>query len=214
MLADGHVYYDISPEISEELAVFPGDTSFSRRITVDFAGGANYLASSIHGTVHLGAHVDAPNHYNKGSPGIEARRLEYYLGECQVISVQLSRGERVQPAHISGVKIRATRVLFRTGSFPDPDQWNDDFNSLSPELIRALGDQGVILVGIDTPSIDPADDKLLETHQAIHARDMAVLEGIVLNEVPDGVYTLIALPLKIRGADASPVRAILIGDRR
>jgi arylformamidase len=214
MLADGRVCYDISPEITEKLAVFPGDTPFERRISVNFDGGANYLASSIHGTVHLGAHVDAPNHYDRKGLGIEGRSLDYYLGDCQVISVQLARGARILPQDLKGVAVRAKRVLFKTGSFPDPDRWNGDFNSLSPELVRMLSAQGVILAGIDTPSVDPADDKQLETHAAIRERDMAVLEGIVLDRVPDGVYTLIALPLRIRGADASPVRAVLLGSER
>jgi arylformamidase len=211
MLGDGRIYYDISPEITEKLAVFPGDTPFSRKVTVDFGPGFNYLASSLHGTAHLGAHVDAPNHYHRGGSWIEARSLDYYLGDCQVITVRLPRGERILPGAIRGVPIRCKRVLFNTGSFPDPDRWNGDFNSLSPELVRELAAQGVTLVGIDTPSIDPAEDKALETHAAIHEHDMAVLEGIVLDRVPDGVYTLIALPLRIRGADASPVRAVLVG---
>jgi arylformamidase len=211
MQVEGRAYYDISPEITEKLAVFPGDTPFSRQVTVDFAGGAHYLASSLHGTAHLGAHVDAPNHYHSGSRAIEAQKIEYYLGACQVISVSLPRGARIEPKHIAGVQISAKRVLFRTGSFPDPNRWNGDFNSLSPALVRQLADQGVILVGIDTPSIDPAEDKILEAHHAVHERDLAIIEGIVLDAVPDGLYELIALPLKIRGADASPVRAILLG---
>jgi arylformamidase len=101
-------------------------------------------------------------------------------------------------------------VLIRTDSFPDPDAWNGDFNALSPELVDALHAEGVILVGIDTPSVDLADDKVLLSHRAIHAKDMAVLEGIVLSAVPDGLYTLIALPLKIRDADAAPTRAVLV----
>jgi len=210
MLGAEPVCHDISPEITETLAVFPGDIPFSRQVTVNFGGGANYLASSLHGTAHLGAHVDAPNHYHAGDAGIEARSLDYYLGECQVITVALARGARIGPEHLGGTEIRAKRVLFKTGSFPDPHHWNGDFNSLSPELVRKLSDEGVILVGIDTPSIDPCEDKILEAHHAIHERDMAILEGIVLDAVRDGLYTLIALPLKIRGADASPVRAVLL----
>ena len=210
MLPSGPVYYDISPEIAPELAVFPGDTSFSRQVTVNFDGGANYLASSIHGTVHLGAHVDAPNHYSRSGCGIEARSLNYYLGDCQVIAVRLPRGRRIEPQDLGETEIRAKRVIFKTGSFPNPNRWNGDFNSLSPELIHFLAERGVVLAGIDTPSVDPADDTVLKTHQAIRERDMAILEGVVLDEVPEGVYNLIALPLKIRGADASPVRAILV----
>ncbi|MEY3213103.1 MAG: hypothetical protein RIT28_3584, partial [Pseudomonadota bacterium] len=105
---------------------------------------------------------------------------------------------------------RAPRVLFYTGSMPDPDVFNLDFNSLSPELVEQLVGFGVTLVGIDTPSVDPPDSKALEAHQAIYRHDLAVLEGVVLEGVPPGLYTLIALPLPIVGGDASPVRAVLV----
>jgi arylformamidase len=101
-------------------------------------------------------------------------------------------------------------VLLRTGTFPDPDQWNEDFAALSPELVHALAAQGVRLVGIDTPSVDPMTSKALEAHNAVADHDMAVLEGVVLDAVPPGLYTLVALPLRIEGADASPVRAVLV----
>jgi arylformamidase len=101
-------------------------------------------------------------------------------------------------------------VLISTGSFPDPDSWNNDFNSLSPELIDDLATKGVKLLGIDTPSVDPADSKGLESHQAIFRHDLCVLEGLILNRVPAGRYTLVALPLRLKDADASPVRAILM----
>jgi len=105
--------------------------------------------------------------------------------------------------------VTTPRVLLRTASFPDPRKWNNDFASLSPELVDALHARGVVLIGIDTPSVDPFDSKTLEAHQAFGRHDMAVLEGVVLDEAEDGVYELIALPLRLRGADASPVRAVL-----
>jgi arylformamidase len=101
-------------------------------------------------------------------------------------------------------------VLFRTGSYPDPNHFNEDFCSLSPALIELLAGEGVRMVGIDTPSIDPCSSKDLPSHAMVAAHDMAILEGVVLDDVPDGVYTLIALPLRIEGADASPVRAVLV----
>jgi len=112
--------------------------------------------------------------------------------------------------HPDGVGILAPRVLFKTGSFPDPDRWNGDFNSLSPELIDWLASRDVLLVGIDTPSVDPADSQGLESHHRIFEHDLAILEGIVLDAADEGLYELIALPLRIEGADASPVRAILL----
>jgi arylformamidase len=123
--------------------------------------------------------------------------------------LQLARGARIKIDDIKHIKINAPRVLFKTQSFPDPYKWNEDFNSLSADLVNYLHSQKVILVGIDTPSIDPATDQTLESHLAVHKNDMAILEGIVLDHVQQGIYELIALPLKIEGADATPVRAIL-----
>ena len=199
---------DISPVISEKLAVFPGDVEFKRNMTMNFDQGHHLGLSSIAGTVHLGAHTDAPNHYHKDGSGIHERDLSLYYGECQIIEVNLPRGQRIKPEDIGEVK--ASRVLFKTNSFPDPNNWNDDFNSLSPELIEELSKKGVRLVGLDTPSVDPATDKTLSSHLKIYELDMAILEGVILGHVDEGIYKLIALPLNIKDADASPVRAVLV----
>jgi arylformamidase len=206
--SDGPII-DISPVISPRIAVWPGDVPFSSRYLCRIDEGANLDLSSITTTVHLGAHTDAPSHYLGGGEGIGARSLSMYLGPCQVIAVDVPRGQRILPQHIP-VPITAPRVLLFTGSFPDPDAFNEDFSSLSPQLVAWLHDRGVILVGIDTPSIDPFSSKALESHAAVAARDMAVLEGVVLGHVAPGSYTLVALPLRIEGADASPVRAVLL----
>jgi arylformamidase len=105
--------------------------------------------------------------------------------------------------------IGAPRLLLATGSFPDPEQFHQNFAAYSAELIHALHQEGVRLIGIDTPSIDLFDSKDLPSHKAVLQHDMAVLEGLVLTDVPDGIYELIALPLKLADFDASPVRAIL-----
>lgn len=202
---------DISPTISKDMAVFPGDTPFQRDIAMAFHSGDHLGLSSMRATLHLGAHTDAPNHYHPEGEDIAHRDLSLYLGLSQVISLtELSAAARIQPEDLQGLDIQAPRVLFKTNSFPDPNHWQDDFNSVLPELIHMLADQGVQLVGIDTPSIDPAQARVLRAHLAIFERDMAILEGIVLDKVADGLYQLIALPLKIKGADASPVRAVLI----
>ena len=201
--------YDISPLISNQTAVWPGDISFEQKYLCRISEGSNIDLSSIHTTVHIGAHADAPSHYAKDGVGIDQREPLLYFGKCQVISVLIEPGQRIYPKDIH-VDIVAPRVLFYTGSFPDPNVFNMDFCSLSPELISMLSDNGVFLVGIDTPSVDPCDSKLLESHTAIAKKNMAVLEGVILDDVEDGVYLLSALPLKIKNADASPVRAILI----
>ncbi len=199
---------DISPTLHPGVAVWPGDVAFRREVALSMAEGANLELSSITTTVHVGAHTDAPSHYVLGGPGIAERSLEFYYGPCQVIDAPGSG--RIQPSEVDAV--RAIRVLFRTGSFPDPNHFNPDFRSLSPELVDTLAAQGVRLVGLDTPSVDPFECKALKAHNAIARADMAILEGVVLDHVEPGLYTLVAFPLKLAEADASPVRAVLIRD--
>ncbi|MCB9780985.1 MAG: cyclase family protein [Alphaproteobacteria bacterium] len=199
---------DISPPLTPDIAVWPGDVPFSQAYALRIADGANLDLSSVTTTVHVGAHADGPSHYAADGAGIGERPLDRYYGPCQVIAVDVARGARILPADVA-VPIAAPRVLFRTGTFPDPNRFDRDFAALSPALVDWLADRGVVLVGIDTPSVDPFDSKALESHQAIHRRDLAILEGVVLGHVDPGRYTLIALPLRIPGADASPVRAAL-----
>lgn len=203
-------YFDISPLISSRLAVFPGDVPFSRDIAMDFSKGHHLALSAMKSTLHIGAHADSSGHYHAHGEGVEKRPIESFLGPAQVIEVELRPGSRVQLNDISHKQILQKRILFKTKSFPNPEKWNSDFMSLSPEVIEFLAKKEVLLVGIDTPSVDPETSKNLEAHQALYRTGMAVLEGIVLDQVPEGEYTLIALPLAIEGADASPVRAILV----
>lgn len=200
--------YDITPLISAALAVWPGDTPPSREVLLDMARGDSLTLSTLRATVHLGAHADAPSHYGHPAPSIEARPLELYLGVCQVMQVRAERGRRVSLEDLNG-EIGAERLLLVTGTFLDPTRWNEDFAGLEPELVDALHGLGVRLVGIDTPSVDLFDSKDLPAHQRFLAHDMAILEGLVLKDVPEGLYELIALPLKLEGFDASPVRAVL-----
>ena len=203
---------DVSPLVSERIGVFPGDTPYTREELWRIAQGDLLDLSRISTTVHLGAHADAPSHYRLGGPPIDQRPLELYYGPCQVIDAPVARGGRVRPADLRG-EVRAPRVLVRTGSFPDPEAWNGDFAGLSAELVEYLHARGVRLVGIDTPSIDPQHDKQLESHNAVADRDLAVLEGLRLAEVEPGEYLLAAFPLRLEGADAAPVRAVLIDPR-
>lgn len=200
---------DISPVIDMSIGVWPGDTPFTRNVNLDMNDGANLTLSDIRTTLHVGAHTDAPSHYLASGEDIATRKLEYFLGACNILTVDVHRAERIMPHHIVGKSIATPRVLFRTGTFPDPRHWNDDFASVSPELVDELHARGVILIGIDTPSVDPFESKALEAHRALARYDMANLEGLVLDGVAEGTYELIALPLPIRGGDASPVRAVL-----
>lgn len=206
---------DISPLISPALGVWPGDNAYSREVLLDTERGSSITLSTVRATVHLGSHADASNHYARasdGAVGIDRMALLHYLGRCRVVAMArpCEPDSRLTPSDLVGFdQIRERRVLIKTGSFPDPDRWNSDFAGLSVELIDALASRGVITIGIDTPSVDLQDSKDLPAHRAILRHGIAVLEGLVLRDVEPGVYELIAPPLRLKDADASPVRAIL-----
>ncbi len=200
--------YDISPPVSANSSVFPGDTPLSREVLLELAAGDHLTLSSVHSTVHIGAHTDAPSHISAAAPSVDEVDLQRYLGPCQVIRVSVPRGKLITPELI-GERVRAPRVLIATGTFPDPTDWNDDFAAFTPDAIAHLNRLEVTLVGIDTPSVDPSTSKDLRAHKACVKYDITILEGLVLHNVPEGLYELIALPLRLVGFDASPVRAVL-----
>jgi len=199
---------DISPVISDQLAVWPGDQPLRREILLDIKNGNHIDLSSYHGTVHMGAHADAPVHYDKNGASVDEVSLTPYIGPCYVHSV---KGKTLIDTDDCLVPLRlgVQRVLFHTDTYPDPRKFNQNFCAISPKAIEALGANGVVLIGIDTPSIDPFNSKDLPSHQTIMKYNMRNLEGLVLTTVPDGQYELIALPLPLKGFDASPVRAVL-----
>jgi arylformamidase len=200
--------YDISPPITEHLKVWPGDTPPSREILCDLRRGDSVTLSTLRSTVHLGAHADAPSHYGADAPSIDQCELDVYVGPCQVVHVRARRNRPVVPDDLSAA-VTAPRVLLATGTFPDACCFNEDFAALSPQLVDALHEQGVRLIGTDAPSVDPFRSKDLPAHRRFLAHKMAILEGLVLAGVPEGRYELIALPLRLVGFDGSPVRAVL-----
>ena len=202
---------DISPPISERSAVWPGDTQFRREVLLDMASGANLTLSGLRSTVHLGAHADAPSHYDREGAPIDQVALSAYLGPCRVVTVRKPRGGLIDgPDCVAAIASGAKRLLFRTLSALDPTEFNKDFVAFTAPAIDALGAAGVVLVGIDTPSVDPFHSKDLPAHQALLRWNIRNLEGLVLHEIADGPYELVALPLKLVGFDASPVRAVLV----
>lgn len=200
--------FDISPTIDGGLAVWPGDSPPSREIQLHMERGDNLTLSTLRSTVHLGAHADAPSHYGQTAPSIEAMSLERYWGECQVVRLTGRPSDGVSPADITG-DIRAPRVLIVTQSYPDPTVFTQDFVPLTPAFVDWLADRKVQLIGVDTPSVDAFDSKDLPTHRRCLERDVVIVEGLVLDDVPEGLYEFIALPLKLAGFEASPVRAVL-----
>jgi arylformamidase len=213
------IVWDISPPISPDTPVFPGDTPYSQRWTAQIGPGCPVNVSAITLSAHLGAHADAPLHYSAAADArpIGAVSLEPFLGPCRVIHVMADRRghglrlitpDDLRPALDDATPLLPPRVLVRTYT-NTPRVWDPDFAAFAPETIAWLASLGVMLVGIDTPSVDPADSKTLDSHQELLLHDMRVLENLVLDDVAPGDYELIALPLKLTGADAAPVRAIL-----
>ncbi|WP_370679291.1 arylformamidase [Comamonas sp. GB3 AK4-5] len=201
--------WDISPAIHAGSPVFPGDTPYSQQWCATIGPDCPVNVSAIHLSPHVGAHADAPLHYDPQGASIGAVDLEPFLGRCRVIHA-MGCGPLVQWQHIEHAITPALppRVLVRTYQRA-PSSWDSDLAAYAPETVQRLADLGVQLIGIDTASIDPASSKTLDSHMVIRARGLRVLENLVLDGVPEGDYELIALPLKLIEADASPVRAVL-----
>ena len=200
--------WDISPTVAPDAPIFPGDEPYSLRWTAQLSPDCPVNLSAITMSPHVGAHADAPLHYANDAPAIADVPLDTYLGRCRVIhaigAAPLITVEHLQHAE----QDLPPRVLVRCCERADT-VWNPAFTAYAPEAIEWLAARGVRLVGIDTPSVDPADSKALNSHQQLRRLDLRVLENLVLDDVPEGDYELIALPLKLMAADASPVRAVL-----
>ena len=199
--------WDISPAIDESSAVFPGDTAYSQRLHFALGPGCPVNVNSITLSPHTGAHADAPLHYAPDGAAVGLLDLAPYLGPCRVIHC-IGCGPLVEPGDIAhALKHLPARVLVRTRQAAT-QAW-DEFSAYAPATLELLAGRGVLLVGIDTPSVDPATSAALPAHHQLLRHQMRVLENLVLDAVPPGDYELIALPLKLVRADASPVRAIL-----
>ena len=214
-LAGGWI--DLSPTVTPTLGVWPGDTPVSREVLADMNAGDSLTLSTLRATVHLGSHADAPSHYGRTARSIEAQPIEPYLGAARHVEVAVKRGERVTIEAVEeGLRQQGAdrsahpepRLLLRTGTFPDPTAWNEDFAGLEPALVDWAADRGILLIGVDTPSVDLFAAKTLVAHHRFLARDVAILEGLLLARLPVGPCELIALPLPLAGFDASPVRAL------
>ena len=203
--------WDISPAVDERAEVFPGDTPYSQRLHFSLSPGCPVNVNSITLSPHTGAHADAPMHYANGGLSSGELDLAPYLGRCRVIHC-LDSGPLVLPEHIAhALDNLPQRVLLRTARTAS-QSWAA-FTALGQQTLALLATKNIatplLLIGIDTPSVDPANSSDLPCHHQLLARNLRVLENLVLDDVPEGDYELIALPLKLMRADASPVRAIL-----
>ena len=201
--------WDISPPVDASSPVFPGDTPYTQQWAATLSNSCPVNVSAITLSPHVGAHADAPLHYEPQGAAIGALDLAPFLGRCRVIHA-LNANPLITLAHLQHALTNLPpRVLVRTYRQFPLAQFDTQLTGFDPDCVQHLADLGVLLIGTDSASIDPADSKTLPSHQVIRQRGLRVLENLLLDDVPEGDYELIALPLKLMTADASPVRAVL-----
>ena len=210
LLREEKMIYDISRTISPTLAVWPGDAAFRFDYAMSKANGESVNLTTLTLSPHTGSHADAPYHVTDNGLHPDQLPLEKYLGPAHVATITRQHGGIV-PADLEGHDLTGLqRLLIHTWVSEQPDdQWPDDFPYPTVELIDWLAEQGAVLLGMDSPSVDHFSSKDLPGHHRLIERGLAHLETLCLAGVPDGVYELIALPLKLAAVCGSPVRAVL-----
>lgn len=201
--------YDISQRLRPSLPVWPGDGVLQCESTAQVSEGSSVTLHRLALSTQSGTHAESARHVRDDSPALDQLPLEIFLGPCVVLDVSDGTGTVTAEQLLPQLGSTVERVLLRTFAEPDWLRWPDDFRAIDAGLIDALAARGCRLIGTDAPSIDPATSKALPAHHAVHRGGMAILEGLVLDQVPPGCYELIALPLPLTGVEATPVRAVL-----
>jgi arylformamidase len=199
---------DISRPIHTGMPVWPGDVPTQFDLTSLEGGGSAINVGQLRTSLHAGTHADAPFHYDNTGEPIDRVPLHRYLGPARVVD---ARGcECLSASLLAGVSMaEAPRILFRTDSWRNPAVFPEEWPPLDPELPAWLGAQGVLLLGLDVPSVDPIRSKELACHHALHQAGVAIVENLDLRGVEPGVYEFIGLPLRVSAGDAAPLRAVL-----
>ena len=201
--------WDISQTLRPDMPMWPGEPPLILQRNAVIGEHCPVNVGALDTPLHAGTHADSPFHYDAQGAASADCELDVYVGRCVVVDVRHA-GSRVELDDIDWDAVAGTeRILFRTYDRFPADHWDSAFTAIAPAVIARLRDSGVRLVGTDAASLDPEQSKTMDAHHEIQAGDMRILEGLVLDDVQPGEYELIALPLKIAGADASPIRAIL-----
>lgn len=214
---------DVSPSLSADAIVWPGDTQFSLTPKWDIGAGSAVNVSTVTTTTHAGAHIDAPSHVRAGAPDITETPLESCIGECLVVDVSDLVGKSTTPhapappsmvieriAETVGETLDALppRLILRHRTTPLTD-WDSNTPGVDPRLVTWFGAQGGVLIGIDLLSFDPEVCREVPAHHACIDAGIVMLEGLDLTGAEPGLAELIALPIPWQGADAAPARAVL-----
>jgi arylformamidase len=211
-------FWDISRLLTDQVAPWPGDQPFRFQLNARIGKKSVVNIGALSMSVHNGTHADAPFHFSNDGRTIEAVALENYVGSAAVVDLaeRCARDRSpiavrdLQPAE-TDIKV-ARRLLIKTNCFLDSTKFPAWIPVLTLETIAWIERLGLLLLGMDVPSVDPIDAKQLSNHLALARGNIAILESLDLREVDAGVYHLAALPLSIAGADGAPVRAILWRD--
>lgn len=200
-------WHDISVLVHPGTPPWPGDTPFDCRWAWQMAQGASVNVSCISGSPHVGTHADAPLHVREGAPASEWLPVDAFFGDAWVADVRSCVGEiEVEALHLPAGPV--ARVLLRTGATIAEGSFPASWPSVSTRCIAELASRGLTLLGVDCPSVDDRESKTLQNHHALFAAGACVLENLDLRTVPAGAGELMALPLRLRGLDAAPVRAL------
>jgi arylformamidase len=206
--------HDISRALTNDLAPWPGDTPFHFELKWKISEGASVNVGAVGMGVHNGTHADAVFHFDPNGETIERAPLDAYIGKAVVVdcknvapSINLSDLQRWENA-----LREAPRLLLKTYAWSDPKTFPKEIPTISREVPHWLQERGVKLLGVDVPSVDPTDSKDLHNHHALAEARIAIVESLDLSKVEAGIYNFAALPLKILGGDAGPMRAILWRD--
>lgn len=201
---------DITRTLKHDIAVWPGSIPFSIETTGSLAQGDIVNITQLALNAHTGTHVDAPYHFVEDGLRLDAVDLEPYWGLAQVVTVTKVGGP-LYPQDFAHIDLGlAPRLLVHSAASElNPSQFPDPYVYPSPELADYLGTLGIVLYGADAPSMDSVDSTELPGHHAMQRNGILILEGLNLSQAADGLYELVAMPLKIGGGDGSPVRAAL-----
>jgi arylformamidase len=199
---------DISLPLETALAVWPGDTEFNYQLTWKRSAGSTVNVGAVRMSTHGGTHVDAPFHFADDGQTIDELPLAIFVGKAFVVHVR--NRPSISRHDLSRDWQGATRLLIRTDVWKDPHSFPKSIPVMDLDVPDWLGSQGIVLLGLDLPSVDALDSKDLPNHHALARNGVAILESLDLSRVEEGVYDLVAMPLKVVGADAAPVRAVLM----
>jgi arylformamidase len=206
--ANAMTIHDITIPMCDALACWPGDTPFRFSWTCTKAEGATVNVGQLNLSVHTGTHADSPFHVDDAGARSDAFDLDKFIGPARVIDVR--QRARLRHEDFGVFDLAGTpRVLFRTDAWTDHARFPVSIPVMDEDVPAWLHERGVVLIGVDVPSVDAIESTSLPNHHALNRYGITILEGLDLRDVPAGVYDLLALPIKLVGADGALVRAVL-----